>query len=318
MESGSKGKLFKRIFTVISISFATFFIFQKLSEYTLAKEYPKGNQVLGAKNTTDVLEIIPTSQVITTVFQPKIVRINYKGQILGGLTYAKTVKEAVEGFGVEVTSITQLHPNEDNVLGDYTYIKVDEVIKKKHIEYIPIDFDIQKKEDPNTEWEVEKVIQPGVTGQKKLVYEDIYVNNVLTKSVLISEKITTQPVTEVISVGTKKVFKTTTIHESLLPNATFKYWRIIKNMRATAYDRYCPGCSGYTCTGKLLNKGMVAVDTSVIPLGTHLYIPGYGYAVAEDKGGAVKGNRIDLGFDKIENWYGKVNYGKYVNVYVLD
>jgi 3D (Asp-Asp-Asp) domain-containing protein len=41
----------------------------------------------------------------------------------------------------------------------------------------------------------------------------------------------------------------------------------------------------------------VAVDPSVIPLGTHLFIEGYGYAVAADIGGAVKGNRVDLFLD---------------------
>ena len=53
-----------------------------------------------------------------------------------------------------------------------------------------------------------------------------------------------------------------------------------------------------TRTGVTVRHGAVAVDPEVIPLGTLLYVEGYGYAVAVDTGGAVKGNMIDL-FDWI-------------------
>ena len=45
---------------------------------------------------------------------------------------------------------------------------------------------------------------------------------------------------------------------------------------------------------------MIAVDPAVIPLGTRVFIPGYGEAVAEDVGGAIRGNRIDVAFDTHE------------------
>lgn len=66
---------------------------------------------------------------------------------------------------------------------------------------------------------------------------------------------------------------------------------------ATAYTAECSGCSGTTATGRPAGHGIVAVDPRYIPLGTHLYIPGYGRALAGDTGGAIHGNRIDLGFE---------------------
>ena len=62
---------------------------------------------------------------------------------------------------------------------------------------------------------------------------------------------------------------------------------------------------GITRSGALLTKGIVAVDPNVIPLGTRLYIPGYGFAVALDTGGGIIGDRIDLGYpDGVDvDWY---------------
>ncbi|KIL76397.1 LysM peptidoglycan-binding and 3D domain-containing protein [Bacillus badius] len=70
------------------------------------------------------------------------------------------------------------------------------------------------------------------------------------------------------------------------------------SVTATAYTAECSGCSGVTATGINLNADrnakVIAVDPNVIPLGSKVYVEGYGTAVAGDTGGAIKGNRIDL------------------------
>lgn len=88
------------------------------------------------------------------------------------------------------------------------------------------------------------------------------------------------------------------------------------SMDASAYLASDGGGSGITAIGMYAQHGVVAVDPDVIPLGTHLYIPGYGVAIAADTGGAIYGNKIDLCMDS----YGEaMNFGRrYVDVYVLD
>lgn len=91
----------------------------------------------------------------------------------------------------------------------------------------------------------------------------------------------------------------------------------VLTMDATSYTDDPAENGGYSTTrmGTPLRYGVVAVDPSVIPLGTKLYVEGYGYAVAEDTGGAIKGNRIDVCYtDKAKaHAFGRRN----VKVYIL-
>ena len=93
-----------------------------------------------------------------------------------------------------------------------------------------------------------------------------------------------------------------------------KYSRVL-TMQASAYSAQDPGNGNYTATGSRLKKGIVSVDPKLIPLGTKLYIEVYGYAVADDVGGAIKGHRIDLAYDSRSE---ALQFGRQtVKVYVL-
>ncbi|WP_141993720.1 LysM peptidoglycan-binding domain-containing protein [Bacillus sp. B4EP4a] len=91
-------------------------------------------------------------------------------------------------------------------------------------------------------------------------------------------------------------------------------------VRATAYTADCQGCSGTTATGVNLkanpNAKVISVDPSVIPLGSKVYVEGYGYATAADTGSAIKGNRVDI---FVPNEKDAVNWGvKNVKVQILN
>jgi 3D (Asp-Asp-Asp) domain-containing protein len=97
-------------------------------------------------------------------------------------------------------------------------------------------------------------------------------------------------------------------------------YREMMTLEATAYypGPECTGKSsdGLTATGAIAAYGICAVDPELIPLGTRLYVPGYGLARALDVGGAIKGKRIDLCFNTYPE---AVRYGrKRVKVFILD
>ena len=89
----------------------------------------------------------------------------------------------------------------------------------------------------------------------------------------------------------------------------------VMDMEATAYLPTDGDGYGITATGIPATYGVAAVDPAVIPLGSRLYIPGYGEAIAADTGGAIYGNRIDL---CMESYSECMNFGRrYVTVYIL-
>lgn len=140
-----------------------------------------------------------------------------------------------------------------------------------------------------------KIVSPGRAGERIALVSFVSTDGKMRKRTLVS-RLLRAPRARVIAegVGTYSAFadfaqrglqKTAYIAADAL------------DMIATAYTASCSGCSGYTATGYRAGRGIVAVDPRVIPLGTHLFIPGYGFAIAGDTGGAIVGNRIDLGFN---------------------
>lgn len=87
-------------------------------------------------------------------------------------------------------------------------------------------------------------------------------------------------------------------------------------VEATAYSSQDPGLSSHTASGTLVRHGVIAVDPSFIPLGTKVFIPDYGMAVAEDIGWGIHGNRIDIAFDTHSE---ALSFGcRSLEIYILD
>lgn len=138
------------------------------------------------------------------------------------------------------------------------------------------------------------VTTKGVPGTSVRVYQVLVVDGVSGARTLKATRVVAAPVDEVISLGTKRASKTPS--RARMAAAAPKGGRQLTVM-TTAYAPGADGVDSHTATGAHAGYGIIAVDPRVIPLGTKVYIPGYGYAVAADTGGAIKGNKIDLCFD---------------------
>jgi 3D (Asp-Asp-Asp) domain-containing protein len=164
---------------------------------------------------------------------------------------------------------------------------------------------------PNLAAGQRRTIRAGVRGIAWVTERVTLWNDVVVDRTTLSHETVKNATPAQIVVGTPRTLAQL---RSAMPNQTFA---AAMTMVATAYtaDTATAYPTGYTATGVLAHEGIVAVDPHVIPLGTTMFIPGYGIAVAADTGGAIIGHRIDLCMDR----YGDaVNFGRQtVNVYIL-
>jgi len=158
------------------------------------------------------------------------------------------------------------------------------------------------------------VRQEGMAGEHAVTTQVIYIGGEEVNREVISEDITMEPVTEIIDIGTARLGALTDV---TAPD--FHYARRVR-MEATAYTAGF-GCTGkhpddpwyrITASGREVEHGIVAVDRNVIPLGTQLYVENYGFALAADVGGAIRGYKIDLFMEDLSD---ALRFGRR-NVYV--
>jgi len=178
---------------------------------------------------------------------------------------------------------------------------------KTTVQREPIPFPTHRQLTTKLRSGTSRTVRNGVIGEKEVVYRVLTREDGMElRREVISSRVTKPPKPEIVEQGQKPVLMAFS-RGALASRGGFSVRNSARmiTMRGTWYDPFhCGGSgSGRTATGIKAGYGVVAVDPKFIRLGSRLYIEGYGYAVAGDTGGAIKGNRIDLGVDSPKDVY---------------
>ena len=230
--------------------------------------------------------LVPGAVVSVRHARPVVLSVNGKRRKVWIL--ADTVGLAVESLGIDTSSDIILTPASKTKVASGMTINVK--LLNRWIEKVQteIAYATTRKDDSGLEKGTTRVVTKGKTGMQETVIEHVLAGGQEIEKIVRSETIVAAPVGEIIKVGTR-------VPRTPIAAAPARGGRSMV-MAASAYAAYTGGAGGRTATGTGVYKGIVAVDPRVIPLGTKLYIDGYGPAIAADTGGAIKDNRIDLGF----------------------
>ena len=253
---------------------------------------------------TYTTQTVPGASEIT-VQRRQTVTIIRDGIFTEVYTYGETVDALLIRLGIELTSqdVVSYPLRTLTYHGMTVTIGKGETVEDNYTVQIP--FETVYCQDPTLPEGEQVVLVSGVNGLMACTDLVSFVDGREVGRMQLTQTVTHQPINALVAVGTAVEQPGESGLLTTHTGETVRYLRAY-NFKATAYSKYDPGCDDYTATGTKVRYGVVAVDPKVIPLGSQLYIVTndgiyiYGYAVAEDTGGAIKENRIDLYFDTVE------------------
>ena len=261
------------------------------------------------------------------VQRKQTITIRYGGEILNVVSYGETVESLLERLslspsGEDVVSVPLRTQTYDGMT-----INISQTVQTEETYVTIIPFETIYCYDATLAEGEEKVLTVGVNGQMRCVASVIYTDGEEVSRTVTSQDVLTQPINAVVATGTYVELEKPEPQPTLpapepkpeltgkpiigdgfikTPEGEVLTYTHVEEFTATAYHNSDPGCTIWTYIGTLCRVGAIAVDPTVIPYGTRMYIVSndgqyiYGIAVAEDCGSAIKGNRIDLYYNSVE------------------
>ena len=224
-----------------------------------------------------------------------------KGEEIKISSFKKTVRELLSENEIQYDDDDIITPSLSSELKDYMEIKVVEVTQSQVTEKEDIPYSVKLIDDNDLLKGKTKVTQEGKSGEKEITYNLTYYDGKLVKKALEGEKISQEPVDKIVKKGIKEevvvasrstTSRNSSSSESKTSSTSNSASKNGKHMvvQATAYAG-----DSITSTGTVPKWGTIAVDPRVIPYGSKVYIPQFNKTfIAEDCGGAIKGNIIDI------------------------
>ncbi|OIB01731.1 hypothetical protein AK95_02210 [Paenibacillus sp. LC231] len=251
-------------------------------------------------------------------------------------TSQDTVDHVLKEAGITIQGEDIVQPAQNTKLTSNMNIDVVRVTKQKVKETEDRNFRVIKTADPSLERGDNRVIQRGEPGLMVNHYEKVYHNGKLVSKTKVSQEIERRTKDKIIAVGTKKVEKPVIVQAAATDvkakpaklsgtkkvttakavennvvsraGVDFKYSKVLNNVSMTAYSAEQQGIGTRTASGTRVTEGRtIAVDPNIIPIGWWVYIEGIGFRRAEDTGGAIKGNKIDVYYDSLKS---AINFGR--------
>lgn len=239
--------------------------------------------------------------------------IQIDGAVVRTLSAADRVADALADAGIGLTGADYTTPPADGPLpadGAIQVVRVrEEILATQTIERADTIFQALADQPIDTRQQIDAGADGIRRTYTRVRYEDGFEISRVTEAEFIAQT----PRPRVVGYGTQ-----ITVNTLATPDGAIEYWRSY-DVYATSYSPSRAGVPttsrsfGITRSGQRLVKGLIAVDPRYIPLGTRLYIPGYGFAVAADTGGGVKGRFVDLGYS--DNDY--QSWARVVKIYFL-
>lgn len=292
----------------------------KTNNASVEKVLAKQGIVLNAGDETSVaLNDSVSDKSVIQIYRAVAVKVTVNGVTSEYQTTKRLVADVLADIGVEASE-EDVFPRMTDVVETGSEIIVNQ--EEAHIVSVSetIPYQVIETENGNLAPGERVITQYGENGEREITYKVYYKDGAEVSRERIGELVLADPIAELVEFSPQEEFEVGKIPASRPTN----YSRM-DVYTATAYDASYEDngpWAGVTSTGMTMGYGVIAVDPKVIPYGTKMYIESadgkyiYGYAIAGDCGGAIKGKKVDLFYwSKAQcNEFGR----RAVNIYFLD
>lgn len=254
-------------------------------------------------------EILPEQSAlltsgIVTIKRSKPVLTEIDGAVNTLYTTAQTVKDFLKEKNISLKEKDYISVALDEDLKSINKITIKQYIEREKIVKEPIQYKTIYEYDNMVAKSLIFKKQEGKNGILEKHFKEIYFGGIKTEEAFMFDKTAKAPINEIYVVG-----------KAQPPSKYVKSFMVV----STAYSPTFAETDGdpwTTASGLESGFGVIAVDPKVIPIGSLVYVDGYGYAVAGDTGGAIKGDKIDVFFYSTRD---SVKWGvKKVKIYILE